>query len=216
MAAEPITTRIPPIRTMCWIPREDEHIFAASTVSGITLGALAPAKVPGSTLPDEVAPQSNEWFAYFPMNSSLAIRVEAIPYGYEVKKAVILWDQEFELMDPDAIKTAHISFNNHPTVASLGQMVRENGYDKYKFTTDGRGRRWWMYSFVNLLYDHGLFDHEDEYQEAIQALKTVWHSEDIPVQSIHQTTLDSGAGTFFDIPESNGSLMVNEFGEKQD
>ena len=150
------------------------------------------------------------------MTSSQAIRIEAVPCGYEVKTAVIVFSREFDLMDPDVIKMVHISFKTRPNVASLVHLIRENGYDKYRFTNKGRGRRWWMYSFVELLHKHAFFGHENEYQEAIQALKTVWHSQDIPVQSIHQTSLESGAGTFFDKPVSNGPLTVDGYWAKHD
>ena len=216
MNPETIPRRIPPIKKIWWIPDEDEHDFARSTVSCITLGAFAPSRLPGSTQSDETAPQSNEWILYLPMTSSQAIRIEAVPCGYEVKTAVLVFSREFDLMDPDVIKTVHISFECRPKVASLVQLIRENGYDKYKFMSNGRGRRWWMFSFLELLHKHAFFDHENEFQEAIQALKTVWHSQDIPVQSIHQTSLESGAGTFFDKTGSSSSLTVNGYGAKHD
>ena len=194
--SKPFDSSIPIIKTIRWIPDEAEHLYADFKASGVTLAAYAPTNMPDTKTQDEKTPQTNEWVAYLPVTSSDAIRIEAIPYGYKEKKAFILLQREFELMDPTVIKTVHISTNRKPTISSLVRLIQDNGYDKYQFLDNGIGCRWWMYSFITLLHDNGIFDHKDEYKEAVQVLKSVWQSQDVPVRSENQTSLESSAGQF--------------------
>lgn len=111
-------------------------------------------------------------------------------------------------MDPATIKTAHISMKQPKTVTDIVHLIRTSGYDRYQFSDGGGGCRWWIYSVITLLQRNGFFDREEEYVAAVEALQSVWESQDIPVRSWKQTSLSSGAGRFFE-PENSRLDFAN-------
>ena len=197
----------PIVKSIRWLPDSAERKCANLKVHGLTIAAYPPVDAPEGEEAKKSTQQTNEWVLYLPTSDSTAIRIEPVPYGEERKKTIVLLQEEFELVDPITIKTAHMSIRDSYAVCEVVQLIQDHGYDKYEFLSDGSGGRWWVYSLITLLRHHGFFESEDEFDVAVQALKTVWYSQDIPVRSWLQTSLESNAGRFLDVPKklSDGS-----------
>nr|POF24597.1 hypothetical protein CFP56_78316 [Quercus suber] len=79
------------------------------------------------------------------------------------------------------------------TIKAFFELIKANGYDKYQFTNNGNGCRYWVYSVVKLLEEK---DHLVNADVAKTALNTVWSGGN-PITSGIQTPLDKQKGTFY-------------------
>ena len=192
--SSPFTIELPS-KIIRWLPDSAERSCAPSRVFGITLGAYAPVELPPNGSPNEKR-QTNEWVAYLTTSDSDAVRVDIVPYGFEMKKALILFQQEFDLIDPIVIKKVHISLGKSLKVSEVIHLIREAGYDRYLSPHNGSGCRWWLHELLTLLQQRGYFSHHQQFEEAIHALGQVWQSKDRLVPPNCQTDFEASAGSF--------------------
>ncbi|KJX96561.1 hypothetical protein TI39_contig614g00010 [Zymoseptoria brevis] len=93
-----------------------------------------------------------------------------------------------------AAKVVHLTPGTPITVGRFMEILKQNKYDKYRFTTNGTGCRYWTHRVVELLRGLGVVD-DTGAKEAATALNTVWRTEQ-PVEAGNQTSLKDHQGTF--------------------
>ena len=195
-----------PAKTIRWLPDSAEQRCAPSRIFKVILGAYAPVQLPSTGSANEKQ-QTNEWVAYLTTSDSNAVRVELVPYGIGVKRALILFQHEFDLIDPVAIKKVHISLGRSLKVSEVIHLIREAGYDRYMSPQHGSGCRWWLHELITLLQQRGYFNDHEQFEETTRALGQVWQSQDKLVLSDRQTDLEANAGSFFNLEALHTGLI---------
>lgn len=90
-------------------------------------------------------------------------------------------------------KIVRISPAKPVTIGAIFDLLRQQGYDKYRFTDHGTGCRYWTYNVIRLLQKDGYMTNVDE---AKTALDNVWQDGEL-LPAGNQTTYDSHMGTFY-------------------
>lgn len=103
------------------------------------------------------------------------------------------WKLETTPITPHAHKVIRMNNAKNLTIGAFFELIKASGYDKYQFTNNGNGCRYWVFSVVKLLEEMGYLVKADE---AKTALNTVW-SDGKPITSGIQTPLDKQKGTFY-------------------
>lgn len=101
--------------------------------------------------------------------------------------------------DNDFIESAHKVVCLTPakgfTVSDFLGLLKAYKYDRYTFTSEGTGCRYWLHCVVQLLQKTGNVANGLEVNAANMALDSVWEDDQL-AKSGQQTTIDSRKGIF--------------------
>ena len=73
--------------------------------------------------------------------------------------------------------------------------IKAAGYDRYKFTADGQGCRYWVGNVLEILEQRSISANSSQVNAAQEALKKVWDRSGVPVGASSQTGVSPG--TFY-------------------
>ena len=177
-----------------WVNEDDKPKYANLRVSTIFLLAFSPSRIEDRDKVDDKGLQTNEWAIYLPVSTDKAISLELVPLRDQT--TMILFQQVDDLIDPTAVKTVNLNVSGKLTVSEITQLIADHGFHFYSSMKDGSGCRWWMSQFIALLQKSGYLERQAEIDTAVQALDTVWISQNTPVPARLQTNAEFGAGRF--------------------
>jgi hypothetical protein len=79
-------------------------------------------------------------------------------YGPEGRRGKIQLASKAYVHTHNAIKTVSFRANVYATVDGITQVINSKGRDRYTFTEELEGCRFWIYTFVQDLEDAGIID----------------------------------------------------------
>lgn len=92
----------------------------------------------------------------------------------------------------DDIKNIRLSAMDGLKFSQVIELLQKNKHENYKFDRNFQGLRHWIITTLALLFSVGYLVNESEVKDAKGAVKTVWKSQDEPVQEEEQSQMVIG------------------------
>ena len=149
------------------LAKSSEQIFA------IHLSGYMNGKNEGD---EEGRSPTNHWAAFLEHSKKHSVRLDMMPgYGSDGLKGMLEISSKPYVSTRNAIKIISFPTIGKPTVQNVIDVISRNGRDRYKFTEDYEGCRYWMYIFISDLEDAGIID-DGCGGTAWEALSKYWRS----------------------------------------
>jgi len=119
-------------------------------------------------------PPTNHWCAFLQTTARDSVKVDMTPGdGEDGLTGTILLESKSYTTTDQAIKTLSFPSTSGPTVGDILDLIIKKRRDKYKFTEDEEGCRYWIYVFVADLEEAGFIKKGSE-ATAHAALSEYW------------------------------------------
>lgn len=102
-------------------------------------------------------PPTNHWGAFLELSQGGSVRLDMAPgYGSDgLRGKIDISSKEYSLTN-NAIKTLTFPLTAEATVSTIIEIINSNGRDRYKFTEEWEGCRFWMFTFISDLEASGI------------------------------------------------------------
>lgn len=102
-------------------------------------------------------PPTNHWAAFLEVSRGGSVRLDMAPgYGSDGQRGKIEISSKPYVSTQNAIKTLTFHLKAPATVQTIVDTINSKGRDRYKFTEEWEGCRFWMYTFISDLEASGL------------------------------------------------------------
>ncbi|CAG8959767.1 hypothetical protein HYFRA_00001674 [Hymenoscyphus fraxineus] len=161
-----------------YIPKSLANTIPSKPVTASHLPQRLPAHA--ITLSED-AKLTNHWVMYLNESPTKAIRLDPSPTGPGNSLDLIISDNC--VYTDDAVKTVQLSVAANLTVGQIIDHVVGSGFDKYIFSLEGQGCRFWLHTVVASLLEVGCVVDEEEVEVCNEALEAAWEDQEtrIPV-----------------------------------
>ncbi|KAF1809594.1 hypothetical protein P152DRAFT_461279 [Eremomyces bilateralis CBS 781.70] len=112
---------------------------------------------PSNTGDEDGNPPTNHWAAFMQLPTGGSVRLDMAPgYGSDGRRGKIELSSKKYTYTQNAIKTLSFGAIAYVTVQMVTEMINRNGRDKYNFTEEWEGCRFWIYTFISDLEAAGI------------------------------------------------------------
>lgn len=119
---------------------------------------------------------TNHWVCFLELATDGSVKVDMTPGGgNDWLGGIIMLESKPDKKTSSNIKTMAFESLQSPTVATIMSLITKNNRDKYTFTRDGEGCRFWIYTLISDLEKAGLVA-EGSAVEASNTLSYYWSS----------------------------------------
>ncbi len=128
-----------------------------------------------SPQPDASAePQTNHWYLHCQLSDMDFVRLDPSSTGSNSTLQLLVSSN----VDPtdNCAKTCHCSTQNL-TVENLLDRITSKSLDKYQFSVEGLGCRFWVSCLICFLWEQGHLIDREEFHVALDALEWAWDEE---------------------------------------
>nr|KMM67044.1 hypothetical protein CPAG_03380 [Coccidioides posadasii RMSCC 3488] len=124
---------------------------------------------------DEVGnPPTNQWAVFLQYGQAASIRLDMVPgYGSEGLRGKLHVASKSYISTDKAIKRVSFPTCTGPTVQAITDLIIQNRRQKYNFTSDWEGCRFWIFTLISDLETAGLLP-AGSGQEAWGVLSQYW------------------------------------------
>ncbi|CRG91080.1 hypothetical protein PISL3812_08128 [Talaromyces islandicus] len=121
-------------------------------------------------------PPTNHWAAFLQYPSGGSARLDMAPgYGSDGLRGKIDLASKPYMLTNNAIKSLSFSPKTPITVQSIVNTINSKGRDRYRFTAEWEGCRYWMYTFILDLESAGILA-SGSGQATWQAVSYYWRN----------------------------------------
>ena len=119
-------------------------------------------------------PPTNHWTTFLQRSDESSIRLDMTPgYGSDGQMGKIEIASKKYMHTNKAIKTLSFSVTQHATVRTITDLINNNGRDKYTFTEEWEGCRFWIYTLISDLEAAGIIP-EGSVKATWEAVSRYW------------------------------------------
>ncbi|KAJ4268899.1 hypothetical protein NW762_002970 [Fusarium torreyae] len=105
------------------------------------------------------APPINEWAVFFETSATHSVRVKIVPgHGTKGLKGKIKISSEEFRYSPKIINGLSFAVSRAVKVEDIVRLMVNNGFQKYHFTPEGDGARYWIFALISLLEQKGILE----------------------------------------------------------
>ena len=123
---------------------------------------------------EDGTPPTNHWAAFLELPKNISVGLDMIPgYGSDGLRGKIEISSKPCVSTDHAIKTVTFSTIGTPTVQTITDLITRNGREKYTFTEEEEGCRYWIYTIISDLAASGIVP-SDSGQAAWEAVSQYW------------------------------------------
>jgi hypothetical protein len=123
---------------------------------------------------EDGTPPTNHWAAFLELPKDASVRLDMMPgYGSDGLRGKIEISSKKYVSTQNAIKTVTFSTIGTPTVQTITDLITRNGREKYTFTEEEEGCRYWIYTIISDLAASGIVP-SDSGQAAWGAVSQYW------------------------------------------
>jgi hypothetical protein len=99
-------------------------------------------------------PPTNHWAAFLEVHGGGSVRFDMVPGDGSdgLTGMVIIESKRYKVTD-NATKTVSFAAHGRPTVNTVTSLISRLGRDKFKFTENEEGCRYWIYTLISDLED---------------------------------------------------------------
>lgn len=121
-------------------------------------------------------PPTNHWAVFLQLAAGGSVRLDMTPgYGSDGLRGKIEVASKNYKSTQNSIKTLSFQVQVHTTVDTIAQLITSKGRDKYKFTEEEEGCRYWVSTFISDLEAAGIID-AGSGQSALGAVSYYWRN----------------------------------------
>ncbi|KAI3061994.1 hypothetical protein CBS147339_9964 [Penicillium roqueforti] len=121
-------------------------------------------------------PPTNHWAAFLQFGDTGSVRIDMAPgYGDDGLRGKIDISSKSYTSTNNAIKTLTFTVEAYATVQTITELSILNGHDRYMFTEEWEGCRFWIYTFIEDLESAGLIS-EGSGQTAWETVSLYWQN----------------------------------------
>jgi len=104
-------------------------------------------------------PPTNHWAAFLELLNKSSVRLDMAPgYGSDGRRGKIELATKTYTYTHNAIKTVSYAMKKYTTLQDIKDVIDAKGRDKYTFTEELEGCRYWMYTFILDLEAEGILE----------------------------------------------------------
>ncbi|KAF4495256.1 hypothetical protein FAGAP_8613 [Fusarium agapanthi] len=138
-----------------WDPDNLEDADLARTVKQIHICAYINENNEG----DGEEPPTNHWATFLEISSSHSVRLDMAPgYGSDGLRGKIEISSKRYRLTNKAIHQLSFPIHGKPKVRDIIALINNHGLQKYQFTPEWEGCRYWIYSMISALEQQGIVE----------------------------------------------------------
>jgi hypothetical protein len=122
-------------------------------------------------------PETNHWTLNFAFNDSESVRLNPNPFAEEQVLSCTI-DHKPYLYTNNAVRIQRLEAKDL-TINNFIDIVKGNGYHRYKFTQGRQGCRYWIISTLKLLQKAGKFVDEAEFDDTMYSMHRTWDADGV-------------------------------------
>lgn len=180
-------------KSIVWIPRSAEETTSQYSVTEIYFAAYKPQNQYSAEPSGPTTKMTNHWQIFLRWGPANSVGLDPSP-NYPNMDMTLSCVAKNYAHTMNAHKLVCLTPMKPITVGGIVELLKQNKYDKYNFTSHGTGCRYWVYSVVQLLAKSGVIDGPSA-NEAATAIDIAWIDHK-PQEAVHQTSLHEHQGVF--------------------